>query len=77
MLVDYRDGVAIKIATRATSLYAAPPDRPVSKLSIDGIRHVLRFARKSGRLDPKSGDHPLCEDHLDLATSRSPKGGEP
>jgi hypothetical protein len=67
VLVVYRDGVSLKIPARSTNLYAAPPDRPVSKLSIDGIRDLLRFAGRSGQ-------HDLGPD---LTKSRGPLGGEP
>jgi hypothetical protein len=78
VLVVYREDVAIKIPTRVTSLYAAPPARPVSKLSIDGIRDVIRIAKRTRLLDPESGGHHSChEGQSGLATSRSPLGDEP
>jgi hypothetical protein len=49
-LVVYRDDVLLRIAARATSLHPPLPCLPVSKLSIDAIRDLVRLVRGSGKI---------------------------
>src|ERR1700688_4509470 len=64
VLVVYRDGVLLRIAARATSLHPPPPRLPVSKLSIDGIRELVRLTRRSGKIQRGTSAHHHRDDGL-------------
>jgi hypothetical protein len=48
VLVVYRDGISLRISIGATNLRPASPYIPVSKLSIAGIKYLVRLAKGSG-----------------------------
>ena len=57
-VVVYRDDILLKVAVAATDLRDASAPTPVSKLSVAGIRDLLRHAGQLGRFwrGPKTGD---------------------
>jgi hypothetical protein len=56
-VVVYRDDILLKIAVAATDLQDASAPTPVSKLSVDGIRDLLRHAGQLGQFGrEKTGD---------------------
>jgi hypothetical protein len=82
--VVYRDGISLRIPARATSLHPVPLCLLVSKLSIDGIRDLLRLARGSGKIgEGTSGHHHHRDDfsehesEADFAKSHGSLRGEP
>jgi hypothetical protein len=83
MLIVYRDDVLLRIPAAATSLYPALSELPSSKLSIDGIRDLIRRTRQFGMDGQLTltcqvvGDCTEHESKSDLAKSHGSQGGEP
>jgi hypothetical protein len=83
VLVIYRDDVLVKIPAAATSLFPAPACRPLSKLSIDGIRDLVRFAKRLQQTGQRASANQPSHDCLkhdsesDLANSHGSPRGEP
>ena len=83
VLVVYRDGISLRIPARATSLHPVPPCLLVSKLSIDGIRGLLRLAQESGKVGGGTSAHHHRDDfsehesEADFAKSHGSLRGEP
>jgi hypothetical protein len=63
--VAYSATVVLKIPVAATNLHPAPPALPRSKLSLDGIRDLLRLTARDG-----GTGQPVC-------TGPQPDGGLP
>jgi hypothetical protein len=83
VLVIYRDDVLLKIPAAATSLFPAAAYRPLSKLSIDGIRDLVRFAKRLQQTGQRASTNQPSHDCLkhdsesDLANSHGSPRGEP
>ena len=55
VLVVYRDDVLLRIPAAATNLYPETPRPSPSKLSIGGVRELVRLAKRSGCAAQRAG----------------------
>jgi len=78
LLVVYRDGVVVKIRATATNLLPTPSSLPVSKLSTESIRDLVRAARmlKHAEQQQQAGAH-LPDRQPEAADLHGVAGGEP
>ena len=82
-VVVHRGDVLLKLSIRATSLCAAPPRLPSSKLSLPAIRDLVRLGCPAGRASSAliletSPIAPLGDGaEAQQLTSRRESGGEP
>ena len=81
--VDDRGRAVLRIPIVATSLHPAPLSLPLSKLSLDAIRDLVRFAsceEGTGRLIPRASASPCRQadaEPFPTITSRHHREGEP
>jgi hypothetical protein len=77
--VDDRGRAVLRIPIVATSLHPVPLSLPSSKLSLDGIRDLVRFAsceERTGRLIPRASASPCPQaDAEPSSTITSPSSG--
>jgi hypothetical protein len=81
--VDDRGRAVLRIPIVATSLHPAPLSLPSSKLSLDAIRDLVRFASReegTGRLISRASASPCPQadaEPFSTITSRHHREGEP
>jgi hypothetical protein len=77
--VDDRGRAVLRTPIVATSLHPVPLSLPSSKLSLDGIRDLVRFAsceERTGRLIPRASASPCPQaDAEPSSTITSPSSG--